>query len=156
MRGRKPVPNAVKKLTGSKYYKPNEPEVGGGKPACPRWLSKEGKSEWRYVANLLHEAGLLTKLDRMALAAYCEAVAVFRKMSEILAETGAYATRTHNDNLIQSPEVQLRNKAMDQMLKFMTEFGMTPSSRTRFATDEPEVDPAAELFSHIEAMLDKD
>lgn len=156
MRGRKPTPNAVKKLTGSKYYKPNEPEVDDGRPACPRWLSKEAKSEWRYVAPLLHEAGLLTKVDRMTLAAYCEAVSMFRRTTEMLDDGMGLATRTHNGNLVQRPEVQLRNKAIEQLQKLATEFGMTPSSRTRFATGEQPTDPATELFSHIEAMLNKD
>jgi len=54
---------------------------------------------------------------------------------------------------IQSPYLAIANKAMDQMTKLLTEFGMSPSSRTCVAVapqphnaapvryEEPEQDP---------------
>jgi P27 family predicted phage terminase small subunit len=38
---------------------------------------------------------------------------------------------------IQNPWLSIANKAFDQMMKLMTEFGMTPSSRSRVKTIQP-------------------
>ena len=47
----------------------------------------------------------------------------------------------------QSPYMQISNKKMEQMLKFLVEFGMTPSSRARVQADVPEKakDPLTEF-----------
>ena len=38
---------------------------------------------------------------------------------------------TSNGNIIQNPLVGIANKSLELMHKYLTEFGMSPSSRTR-------------------------
>jgi len=41
--------------------------------------------------------------------------------------------KTTNGNAIQNPLVGMANRAMADMVRYATEFGMTPSSRSRIA-----------------------
>ena len=49
---------------------------------------------------------------------------------------------------ILSPYWTIANNAMRQMLAFLTEFGMTPASRTRIETGEPPVAPRSMTGTH--------
>ncbi len=138
MKGRKPKPTALKVLEGNPGKRPlnkNEPKPRPEKPTCPKWISKEAKREWKRVAPELHRIGLLTYIDRAALAAYCEAWAEYRKAREMVHKMGEiYPIKDDEGNvkyLQQNPYVSIANKALNQIKTFCTEFGMTPSSRGR-------------------------
>jgi P27 family predicted phage terminase small subunit len=58
-----------------------------------------------------------------------------------------YLYKTTNGNLIISPLLSVSNKAMEQMHKFLTEFGMTPASRSRIIVDKSnQIDDALSEF----------
>ena len=78
----------------------------------------------------LSPLGLFTELDRAALAGYCTAWARYVEAEEALKKFGT-VIMSPNKIPMQSPYLSIANRAMDQMLKFLIEFGMTPSSRTR-------------------------
>ncbi len=82
--------------------------------------------------------GILTHLDRGALAAYCQAYGrwqaaetVLARMAEKDAVTEGLIIRTKSGNIIQNPIVGVANKAMADMVRYAAEFGLTPSARTR-------------------------
>jgi P27 family predicted phage terminase small subunit len=147
-------PQALKKLQGT--YRPDrdggaDDALSDKKPNCPAWLSKEAKSEWRRIANDLHDAGLLKYVDRAALAAYCEAYGRWQQAEKLVQEKGLLV-KTKNGNVIQSPAVGVANVAMRDMLKLLKEFGMTPVSRSRLpakAGEKKEETLAEQLFSAI-------
>ena len=133
MRGRKPKPTALKELAGNpgkRKSNAQEPSLRRAIPQCPKHLSAEAKREWKRMATELYNAGLLTNIDRSALAAYCQAWARWAQAERILAKKGTVIL-TSFGNLIQSPYLSIANTAVEQMRKFLTEFGMTPSSRSR-------------------------
>ena len=132
MRGRKPVARNIKLVTGNPGRRPlkNQPEPKSKAPSVPDFLHKYAKSEWKRISKDLDGLGLLTKVDRAALAAYCQAYARWRQAEEGL-ESSGLLVKTVNGNVVQSPLVGVANRAMDLMCKFLTEFGMTPSSRCR-------------------------
>ena len=151
--GTRAKPQATKKLQGT--YRPDrdggaEDALTNKKPNCPAWLSKEGKAEWRRIANELHQAGLLKLVDRAALAAYCEAFGRWQQAEKLVQEKGLLV-KTKNGNVIQSPAVGVANVAMRDMLKLLKEFGMTPVSRSRLKVDKPEKedDLVGELFKIV-------
>jgi phage terminase small subunit len=47
---------------------------------------------------------------------------------------------------MQSPYLQIANKSMAEMRKWLTEFGMTPSSRAGMKVENPKPKSKAELF----------
>jgi P27 family predicted phage terminase small subunit len=112
-------------------------------------LSAEAKKEWSRVVKALFDAGLFTAVDRPALAAYCSAYAMWVKAEEELAD-GDWILTSPNGYEYQSQWLSIRNRALEQMKSFLTEFGMTPASRSRIAVKPPEpVDALDQLFVNV-------
>ena len=80
MRGRKPLPSNVVRLRGNpgkRRLNDAEPRPAHRVPSCPACLGDEARKEWQRLAKELGELGLLTRLDRGLLAAYCQAHALW-------------------------------------------------------------------------------
>lgn len=153
-RGRKPKPSHLKEVEGNPGKRPlneNEPRPRPVAPACPRWLPPEAKKEWKRVAPILKRLGLLTEIDGDALMAYCWAVHRFKHAARMLlpGEDGKYKdiVTTPNGHYQANPYVTMANQALKEMRAFQTEFGMTPSSRSRITL------PGLEEDDEMEALL---
>lgn len=153
MAGRKPKPTHLKIVEGNagkRALPKDEPKPRKPKSLRPPpILSAAARKHWRTIAKQLTDAGILTALDCHALALYCEAFARWSDASQKLRLEGLVIT-TESGYACQSPYLPIANKAFDQMLKIMVEFGMTPSSRTRVSKVEPDAggqanDPWARL-----------
>ena len=138
--GPKPKPSKLKLVRGNPGKRPlNEaepkPEPNANVPAAPRHLSKDALKEWQRVCSDLVALGILTNLDRAALAAYCQSygrwVQAERALAKIEGKADSLTVETQSGNTIQSPLVGIANKAMADMVRYSAEFGMTPSARTR-------------------------
>ena len=77
-RGPKPLPANVHLLRGNPSKKsmadlsgPVQPDVEI--PGCPKHLLPEARKEWKRVGPELEKLGLISQLDRAALALYCQA-----------------------------------------------------------------------------------
>lgn len=102
---------------------------------CPKHKdAAEAREEWERLALELYELGILSTIDRAALAAYCQAYGRWVEAEEQLRNidgTMKLTETTSNGNIIQNPLVGIANKSLELMHKYLTEFGMSPSSRTR-------------------------
>lgn len=110
-------------------------------PPCPACLGEEARKEWKRLASELADLGLLTGIDRGLLAAYCQAHALW---VEAVSSIERYGTMVKSPNgyPMQSPYVAVANKQVDIMVRIASEFGMTPSSRTRIRVgDQTPQDP---------------
>ena len=144
MRGRKPVPTALKVVRGNPGKRPlpeNEPTPEAGAEP-PDWLSEAALAHWPVVSAQLEKAGVLTEMDAPALALYCEAFARWQEAQAGIAKHGLVVPG-QKGQLAQSPYVVVANAAMQQMMKLLAEFGMTPSSRSRVTTAKPKEKPNA-------------
>jgi P27 family predicted phage terminase small subunit len=145
MLGPAPTPTKLVLLRGNPGHKAKrllsgpEPEVPPECPDPPSLLSPYAQDEWWRTAPSLHVLGLLSALDAMALAAYCQSYARWREAEEALARV---ADRDeHMRGLLikteggarRNPLVKLAADAADQMLTFASEFGLTPVARARLA-----------------------
>lgn len=140
MRGRKPKPTQLKVLEGNPGKRPlnaAEPQPRPERPTCPRWLLPEAKREWRRIVPELARLGLLTIVDRAALAAYCQAYARWRQAEEELARLKNTVMATPSGYVQQLPQVTISQKERQLMKAFLTEFGLTPASRTRLSVEPP-------------------
>jgi P27 family predicted phage terminase small subunit len=144
MRGRKPLPSNVVRLRGNpgkRRLNDAEPRPAARVPPCPACLGDEARKEWQRLAKELGELGLLTRLDRALLAAYCQAHALW---VEAVASIERYGTMVKSPNgfPMQSPYVAVANKQVEIMVRIAAELGMTPSSRSRIRVgDRPPEDP---------------
>ena len=152
MRGRKPKPSALKKLAGNpgkRALNRNEPTPELKVPAAPKHLNKVARAEWKRVTAQLLILGMLGEIDMAALAAYCSAWADFVEASaHVNKKNGAVAYNAQGAP-IRSPWMLIKKQAMDQVIAFSAQFGMTPSSRSRVnlpPDDSPEEKMASMLF----------
>ena len=133
MRGRKRKPTQLHIVQGTAQkcrLNKDEPKPASAMPTCPKHLQGEARKEWRRAVKQLAASGLMTKLDSAALAGYCQAWERWVNAEVDLRKTGVIV-KAPSGYAIQSPYLAIASKAMDQMHKFLVEFGMTPASRAR-------------------------
>lgn len=134
MRGRKPTPTVLKIREGNpgkRSINEAEPTPPEGLPSCPDFLDAVAQEEWHRIASVLDEMGLLTKADRAALAAYCTAYSRWVAAEEQVAKYGTIVKSPDKGFPMKSPYLTVADQSMETMRKFLVEFGLTPSSRSR-------------------------
>lgn len=153
IRGAKPTPTNIKLLTGNpgkRALNKAEPRPKPVIPTPPPHMCGDAKTEWKRVCGELSALGLLSNLDRAALAAYSQAYGRWVKAERALAkmqnDADGLIIQTRSGNMIQNPLVGVANKAMADMMKYALEFGMTPSARTRINAEAQESDDPADEF----------
>jgi P27 family predicted phage terminase small subunit len=142
------LPSNVVRLRGNPgKRRPNhaEPRPAAAMPTCPACLGEEARKEWKRLCKELAALGLLTRIDRGMLAAYCQAHALW---VEAVSSIERYGTMVKSPNgyPMQSPYVAVANKQVEIMGRIAAEYGMTPSSRTRIRVGEQVPDDPFEAF----------
>lgn len=159
--GRRPLPNAVKKLRGNpgkRKLNPAEPQPAQGEPVMPAGLSPLAQQEWRAILPDLTLLGVLARIDGKALAAYCmawsrwmQAEAEVERLGLIIEEPiigrdqdgESYEIGTRYKR---NPAIGVGHEAMKIMKSFLIEFGMTPASRSRIRIEKPKEEDPLEAF----------
>lgn len=155
----KPKPTKLKILEGNPGKRPlneNEPIPQSIAPECPDWLLDEAKKEWNRLAPELERLGLLTSIDRVAFAGYCQSYAKWKIAEEFIKKNGATYRIPKRDKegkiisvyIAQFPEVAIARHSLRQIRMFAQEFGLTPSSRGRLLL------PSEIIDDEFEALLD--
>lgn len=137
-RGRKPKPTAVKVLEGNPGKRPlnmYEPVPEKKAPECPSWLNDEAKEEWDRLADKMVNLGTLTEMDMAAFAGYCQSYARWKEAEEFIEKHGPIV-KTPSGYWQQVPQVSIAQTNLKVMLKFCSEFGLTPSFRSRMIAGE--------------------
>jgi len=62
----------------SRHAARDEIELPPGEPEKPDWLNPAASDEWDRIVPLLLQHGLISEVDGMAVASYCELVAEFK------------------------------------------------------------------------------
>ena len=141
MKGRKPTPTSLKIIRGNpgkRSLSKNEPTPKAVCPSPPDILSPVAKKHWKIISKQLFDANVMTVLDIPALTIYCEAYSRWIEAGKAVQAEGVIIKQKSHDGsteyLKQNPNLMIQQKAFDQMKSMLTEFGMTPSSRTRVRT----------------------
>lgn len=110
---------------------------------APAWLTAEGKKIWRQALQRLSPAGIVTELDTVALARYCQTLARWIKMEQFLQEHGEVSpVRTDQGRVTGQallPQVGLYLRLSDQLCRMEQAFGLTPASRASLVRQQPAV-----------------
>lgn len=139
VQGRKPKPTALKLLAGNpgkRAINKDEPKLRPAIPSCPRELSLRVKREWRKLAVQLYEAGVLTEIDRIALAGLVTSYVRWIEAQEGLIKTGLLVKGPLGMPR-QNPLIRIVIEAQAEYVRLLGEFGMTPSSRSRLRVEKP-------------------
>jgi P27 family predicted phage terminase small subunit len=157
LKGRTPKPTALKIKQGN----PGKRALNRTEPQTPRdealrapdYLSGAARREWLRLRKRLVPAGLLTPLDADILALYCQAHTRWVEAEEHVQRIGP-VVKTKSGNLVPNPYLAIANRAMDQMLVYARELGMTPSARSRIQVAPVQTGPslAEELFRAASQM----
>lgn len=177
-RGPKATPAALKVLSGARIRK--AADLGEGvnppvkAPPRPRELIGRAAREWRRIVPLLLELGLLTELDRAALAMYCQAWADYltlldqvrldKEAAVAKGEPEAHALwRTLPSGIArESIHLRLLRDAEARVDRALSHFGLSPAQRARVTASRdpgPQIplpgmpdaprDPVAEKLRHL-------
>ncbi len=97
---------------------------------------RPAKAEWKRLIRELFALGVVTALDRAALAAYCQAYGRWAEAERKLKET-PMLLKLPSGYIQPSPWLAIANKQLELMAKYMAELGLSPVSRTRVEAKPP-------------------
>lgn len=117
-------------------------------PTAPKHLSQEARKEWKRITPFLEELGLISGLDRAALALYCQAVGRLSELETafngkvdryVADEKMAYADAVYAASYSVTPSgyaqqsviVQLIKSHREQVNRYLMHFGLSPAARGR-------------------------
>lgn len=117
-------------------------------PPMPDWLCEDAQAEWKRVVPDLLKLGLLSPLDMMSLATYCEAMADYQKFRRRIREANEAMDRgdvqTFRTGAKQiSVWRQLANDAEKRANSAGAQFGFSPLARRSLRA---QTQPQGELF----------
>lgn len=115
-------------------------------PQVPGHLLPEGREEWERITPHLEQLGLVSQLDRAALAIYCQAwgrwVQVEKRIQGLTHSNKKYlfglVEQTPSGYKQISVLLQISNRCVEQMDKALAHFGMSPASRSRVTAGDPQ------------------
>jgi P27 family predicted phage terminase small subunit len=162
MPGPAPKPTAIRELQGNPSKRPLnklEPKPSTGEPPIPRDLSAPARKVWKRLSKMLLKLGVLTVADGDALAALCEAKALWRQALDDVRQNGIIvqmdvATRKGAVTVTKkNPAISVMDSQAKIVKSYLESFGCTPSSRTKVSTN-PNTDEFSDL-EELNAELDK-
>jgi len=148
--GRRPKPTALKILEGTDHgSRKVEPSLPAGVPPMPERLKVDqvAAAQWHELAGILTRMGVLTLADGEALATLCE---VHSAEQSCLLQLRAGGAVMHTDlgGVKPNPAGPMYRSLVAQKASLLSEFGLTPSSRTKLATQvEVKKDELEEFFT---------
>lgn len=148
--GRRPKPTALHILEGTQRGPvKREPSAPVGVPPMPERLKVDevAVEKWHELAGILARMGVLTTGDGEALATLCE---VHSAEQSCLLQLRAGGAVMHTDlgGVKPNPAGPMYRSLVAMKASLLSEFGLTPSSRTKLATQvEVKKDELEEFFS---------
>lgn len=155
-RGRKPKPTALKKLEGNPGKRPLnelEPMPKVTVLRCPNWLQPEARKEWRRLAPVLIDAGILTAADAVTFAGYCQSYARWREAEESINRTGKVLKNEATGKWYANPYIAISRAAFDEVKSLAAEFGLTPAARTAIVADAMSATRNRQAMDPMEQIL---
>jgi P27 family predicted phage terminase small subunit len=135
--GRRPKPTAIRILEGTANRKPpsREPSAPKGIPPLPERLNADAVAlaKWHELSAILTGMGVLTTGDGEALATLCEVHAAEQSCLLQLRAGGA-VMHTDLGGVKPNPAGPMYRSLVAMKASLLSEFGLTPSSRTKLAT----------------------
>jgi P27 family predicted phage terminase small subunit len=134
-RGTPRTPTKILAMRGSwrAKHRDAEPTPPPLAPRAPAWLDAEGKKLWRLWWKRLSACGMLTQVDEVAFARYCQTLARWIKMELFIQKHGEVYPLRNATGAVTSfaifPQVGIYLRLSDQLCRMEAAFGLTPASR---------------------------
>jgi P27 family predicted phage terminase small subunit len=137
---RRPLPTAIKVLRGTaRKHRLFENEIQPDVciPDAPPVLTGIARAEWDRVSQILFDLGVLTKLDVAVLVCYCEEYGRLVDAESQLAGA-SLLIKNAAGAVVPNPLIAIANKAAELCVRFASELGLSPVSRSRVSARKPE------------------
>jgi len=124
--------------------KPTGPQATApvGCPNKPANLSAEASAEWDLLVGELSELGVISEVDRAAIEMAARYAGYFAEAAEDVQKHGlTVATKT---GAKANPSIRARDDAARIRKTYLEALGLTPASRSRVSTPEPDSGPSLE------------
>ena len=130
--GRPRKPTAMHKARGS--YRPDrhsvaEPTPPKGASDPPAWILSGAREHWFAIAPMLEGMGVMSPAFSPGLALLVNSLGRYIEFENKVTETGVVSV-TDKGNEVVNPVWAARNKAWDQVMKALREYGLTPAAIT--------------------------
>jgi len=119
MKGRKPNPFALDEQVEMKP---------------PKHFKGEAAKAWKRLVEILGPQRIVSHSDYYSLMILCESWAVYRRAEDAIAKDGDFLIGQKGE-LIKHPAHTLINQAWERIRPLLSEFGLTPTARSRFLLD---------------------
>lgn len=142
--GRKKKPQAIKDQEGtSRKDRTNvdAPKIEAKVLRPPTWMTKEEKTAFRKLSKFLgSKIFVLTEADDLALQGLISNYSIWVECKKAVVDEGViYESFTENGVIKRkNPKIEIMNQAWDRLGKLLTEFGLTPASRDKVSSIQPE------------------
>lgn len=140
MPGPRKKPRALSVLKGNPEHRPvnkNEPVGTRGVPKCPAWLTLPAQKAWKQMGALLDEMRVINLEDRIALELLCNTYSIWLRANKVINRRGVtggltYKAKTeHGERSLARPEVAIEADSMRRIKAMLSEFGLTPATRSK-------------------------
>ena len=107
--------------------RPKPPAKANGKPVKPSWLGEIASVKWDETVALMLAEETLTPTCADFLTMFCVAIEDFHNANDTIANEGEYC-HSEKGGVYQHPAVGVRNKAIDRIMKFGRQLGLSPAT----------------------------
>lgn len=100
----------------------------------PSWLCELGKQDYMKLVNDLKNLNILTNVDITVVAIVADAQAKMHQINEVIKEEGMFITKLSDrgsENIVEHPATKLYKQYNDIYKKYLSELGLSPSSRAK-------------------------
>ena len=139
--GRPAIPTQLKILRGNpgkRKLPADEPKPPATGIEMPDYLGQVARCRWQIMLPILEAVRVMTRADVEALARYCDTYEWWLATREKLRKEGdTYPILNDKGEvkyIAQRPEVAIAHKLAAQLHTLESDFGLTPSSRTKLVT----------------------
>lgn len=149
-RGRKPIPNQLKRLRGTDQPIRMRNELNIEKinkiPVPPKYFNKAARKIYKTVGDTLVSLGILTEIDFPAFVAMCEEYGTYYELTIELKTVPMRAKMAKDAERVYRRMKTARNEAWEKFYKLSSDFGLTPVARLRFMVKDEKRDELTELM----------
>ncbi len=161
MRGRKPTPTKLLESRGTfkinpNRKRPNEPEAPTSKPEMPQYLGAVARTAWEQLYRVLDDMCLLSSADHVSMELYAQAYQDYRQACDNVEKYGQVFISVKGDRTYaaRNPFDTVQERKALLLVRLLTEFGLTPSSRARVhAMPKQKNDPFTEFLKARETRI---
>jgi P27 family predicted phage terminase small subunit len=124
---------------------PDEPTPDVEIPGIPHHLSKEARAEWRRITPILEEHGIISQLDMVALAMYCQSWGDHVQAENMIRRNGKMLKNEKTGIMYPSPWLKVSRESKEIARKLLKDFGLTPADLSRVSGKKKEPKGKARL-----------